>query len=94
MADNETAEQVLAELRDADRLGSLLRRPRCADGSLDKRCKANRGLSKDALVTDYYDPEQPAVNIEEAVIEELRRQQQERFDALCFKDLTAQVAQL
>ena len=65
MADHETAESVLAELRDTARLGHLTRRPRCADGTLDMRCRANKGLSNHARVTDYYDPERPADIVEE-----------------------------
>ena len=56
MADLETAEKVLEEIRDPDRLGQLRRRPRCADGSLDMRNKVNRGLSKHAQISDFYDP--------------------------------------
>ena len=55
---------ALAVLRDSDRLGHLRRRPRCGDGSLDMRSKANKNLSKYAKVADYYDPADPDVDVE------------------------------
>ena len=94
MADDETAESVLAELRDTARLGHLQRRPRCSDGSLDMRSQANRGLSKHARVTDYYDPCAPSDIVEELVITELRRRQQMRYDSARFRELTERVARL
>ena len=94
MADLETAKKVLEEIRDPGRLGPLRRRPRCADGTLDMRHWANRGLSKRAQVTDYYDPAEPGALVEAAVIEQLQADQQERYDAARFHELTERVAKL
>ena len=62
------AQKKLMEIREGDRLGHLLKRPRCRDGGLDMRCKANRGFGKHANMTDFYDPKEPDVNVGAAVI--------------------------
>ena len=79
MADQETARKILEEIRDPTRLGHLRRRPRCADGSLDMRYKVNRGLSKLEMAAEFYDPAHPAVLVEEAVVRQLRANQQKRM---------------
>ena len=94
MADQETARKILEEIRDPTRLGHLRRRPRCADGSLDMRYKVNRGLSKLEMAAEFYDPAHPAVLVEEAVVRQLRANQQERYDQARFRELTARVAKL
>lgn len=35
------------------------KRPRCKDGSLDKRFRVNRAFDKYADIGDYYDPADP-----------------------------------
>ena len=64
------AEDILAEIRDISTLAHLRRRARCSDGSLDMRHKANKGLRKDAQVSDYYDPLDPsaAVSLDEILL--------------------------
>ena len=89
-----TAKKKLAEIRDGDRLGHLRRRPRCSDGGLDMRSKANRGLSKHAVVTDFYDPAKPNEVIEKAVIQQLLDRQQDEYDALRFQELSERVNKL
>ena len=54
-----TAWKVLEEMRDVHHLKHLRLRPRNFDGSLDLRCKANRGFTKADKVTDYYEPDNP-----------------------------------
>ena len=75
MADHETARKIMEEIRDPTRLGHLRRRPRCADRTLDMRHKVNKGLSKLEMTAEFYDPAQPAVLVEEAVIRQLRADQ-------------------
>ena len=94
MAEHETARKILEEIRDPTRLGHLRRRPRCADGTLDMRHKVNKGLSKLEMTAEFYDPAQPAVLVEEAVIRQLRADQQARYDEARFRVLTARVAKL
>lgn len=89
-----SASQILTEIRDGDRLGHLRRRPRCSDRSLDKRHKVNRAFSKTALVTNYYDPADPDVDVEEAVIEMYLTEQQQAYDAARFEELTTRVREL
>ena len=94
MADDETARKIFDEIRDPTRLGHLRRRPRCTDGSLDMRHKVNRGLSKLEMAAEFYDPDQPATLIEDAVIHQLRADQQARYDAIRFQVLTERIAKL
>ena len=94
MADQEAARKIFEEIQDPGRLGHLRRRPRCADGSLNMRYKVNWGLAKDTKAAVFYDPAQPNVLIEAAVIEQLRADQQKRYDQARFRELTARVARL
>ena len=57
MVSHKTAEEVLQEIRDVSRLRHLRLRPRNLDGSLDLRCKANRGFKRNETVTAYFDPQ-------------------------------------
>ena len=72
MESKKAAKQVLDEIRDYRRLKHLRLRPRNLDCSLNLSCKVNRAFSKHQQVSDYYDPEQPNVNINPRVIEELK----------------------
>ena len=85
---------ALAVLRDPDRLGHLRRRPRCGDGSLDMRSKANKSLSKYAKVADYYDPADPDVDVEEALINDMLKEQQKIYDEVRFEELTTRIREL
>ena len=66
----EKADKALTKIRDISTLAHLRRRARCSDGSLDMRHKANKGLRKDAQVSDYYDPLDPsaAVSLDEILL--------------------------
>ena len=86
--------KALAEIRDHERLGYLRRRPRCHDGTLDMRCRANQGLEKHAAVTNFYDPAEPSVVIKEAAIQKLLSKQQEQYDKARFEELVARVKKL
>ena len=94
MSDLETAEKVLEEIRDPNRLSHLRRRPRCADGSLDMRNSVNQALKKNDRVTDFYDPIFPGALVETATIEQLQADQQQRYDAARFRELTDRVDKL
>ena len=50
------ADVVLDEIRDVRRLKHLRLRPRNLDGTLDLRCKVNKGFKKDEEVSDYFSP--------------------------------------
>ena len=75
METSNSAAAALAVIRDPDRLGHLRRRPRCSDGSLDMRSKANKSLYKYAKVSDYYDPEDPDVDVDQALINDMLKEQ-------------------
>ena len=45
-----------------------MRRPRCYDGSLNLRFSVNKSFSKDDIVTDFYDPKDPTINIRQELI--------------------------
>ena len=94
MEASNSAAAALAVIRDPDRLGHLRRRPRCSDGSLDMRSKANKNLSKYARVTDYYDPADPAVDVNQALIDDMLKEQQKIYDEARFKDLTTRIREL
>ena len=53
------SDDAMARIRNANKLYHLRLRPRCADGRLDIRQKVNRSFEKNAVVTDFYDPEDP-----------------------------------
>ena len=88
------ANSVLAEIREGSTLAHLRRRARCPDGSLDMRHRANKAFRKDSLVSDFYDPEDPAINVESAVIKLYLLDQQQRYDAARHQELTARVKKL
>ena len=54
----------------------------------------NKAFQKRAEVTDYYDPEKPAVNVKESVIQQLQLTQQRDYDKIRFEELTAKVKEL
>jgi hypothetical protein len=62
------ANRALAEIRRCDSLYHLRRRPRCVDGSLNLNSRVNRSFHKVARVSDYYDPYDPTIDIDEAMI--------------------------
>ena len=47
---------------------NLRRRPRCLDGTLNLRFKANQSFQKHDLVTNFYDPKDPSINLGQDVI--------------------------
>ena len=59
----------MAEIRRSDDLYHLRRRPRCIDGSLNLNSRANKAFRKNSLVSDYYDPNDPTLDVEVAVIQ-------------------------
>ena len=91
---HKTSEEALAEIRDVSRLRHLRLRPRNQDGSLDLRCKANKGFERGDGVTAYFDPQLPHLNIKPEIITALQSQQQEQYDALRFKELTEKLEAL
>ena len=89
------ASKALAEIRDARFLKHLKQRHRCADGSLDMRYRENKAFQKhEQVVTDYYDPAEPAVNVKASVIEQLQLTQQREYDQARFEELAARVKKL
>ena len=66
---NLKANKALAEMRRYDELYHLRRRPRCIDGSLNLNSRANKAFRKNSLVSDYYDPNDPTLDVEVAVIQ-------------------------
>ena len=82
------SKQIMAEIRDFERLKHLRRRPRCADGTLDRRYKVNKSFNKgDDTITDYYDPKDPSKNVPQAVIQQLQDHQQKEYDDAKFGEL-------
>ena len=63
------ANKALADIRRYNDLYHLRRRPRCVDGSLNLKSKVNRCFTKVARVSDYYDPSDPTIDIDEAMIQ-------------------------
>jgi hypothetical protein len=51
-----------------DCLFNLRRRPRCQDNSLNLRFCVNKSFSKNDVVTDFYDPKDPTINIRPELI--------------------------
>ena len=49
-------------------LFDLKKRPRCADGTLNLRFKCNQSFKKDDIVTDYYNPKDPSINVRQELI--------------------------
>ena len=88
------ADKYFAKIKDVDSLGGLKRRPRCPDGSLDLRAKANKSFSKHGNVTDFYFKQNPLFLVSQDTIDGLLKEQQEEYDKLRFKELVAQKTKL
>ena len=88
------SKDALERIRNTNKLYHLRRRPRCADGRLDLRHKVNRAFSKHAVVTDYYDPQDPTKAVDQDVIQQCLDRQQEEYDNARFEELSAKVKKL
>ena len=56
--------------------------------------KVNRNFAKHEYVTDYYHPENPDLEVNQASIDQALMDQQQEFQNICFEELTAQKAKL
>ena len=74
MESKSKVEKAMAEIRNYKCLRGLKLRGRNKDGTLDHRCQENKGYSKNAVLTDYYDPTKPKVDIPQALIDKLQDQ--------------------
>ena len=68
-----------------DFLKNLERRPRCQDDSLNLRFSVNKSFSKDEIVTDYYDPKDPTINIRPELIKMYQLQLVRQRDLMTLK---------
>jgi hypothetical protein len=68
-----------------DFLKNLERRPRCQDDSLNLRFSVNKSFSKDEIVTDYYDPKDPTINIRPELIKMYQLQLVRQKDLVTLK---------
>ena len=62
------ANKALDKIRCYDHLYHLRRRPRCIDGTLNLNSRVNRSFAKVSKVSDFYDPYDPSIDVDEAVI--------------------------
>ena len=63
MESNPKADKAMADIRNVKYLRGLKLRARTKDGKLDLRCQENKGFSKDEIVSDYYNPYDPKVDV-------------------------------
>ena len=84
----------MSDIRCQDHLFFLRRRPRCVDGSLNLSSRVNKSFNKDSQASNYYDPLDPSINIDQGLIEAHLDMQQEAYDDARFEELTARVKKL
>ena len=94
MESKSKAEKAMAEIRIYKCLRGLKLRGRNKDGALDHRCHENKGFSKYAVLTDYYDPNKPEEDVPQALIKKLQDQQMQLYDEARFEELTARIKEL
>ena len=56
--------------------------------------KVNKNFAKHEYVTDYYNPENPNIEVNQASIDQALKDQQQEFEKIRFKELAAQKAKL